>query len=129
MANERLRKCPTCNTPVADTVSLGLRNYEWLAPFLPGRVAPSDLDCVLERNGKFLVLEMKPPGVALPMGQRILLKNLVRLGVDVWVCWGEDPVLAGAMDRYGDVKFTDEIPQEHLAKKVTERVEQAGKAR
>jgi hypothetical protein len=44
-----------------------------------------DVDFLLEKNGRFLVMEFKPEGVALQQGQRIALKNLVRKDFDVWV--------------------------------------------
>jgi len=62
-----------------------------------------DLDFVLERGGAFLVLEFKPEGAALGMGQRIALKALVRKGFQVWVVRGEGPVEVNTMDKDGDL--------------------------
>jgi len=126
MANAPLRGCPTCGTRVKD-VDMGMRDYRWVSPSLPGNVAPSDIDSILERNGHFLVQEYKPSGAALGMGQRILLKQLVRKGFDVWVVWGTGPVEVGVMDRYGDVKFVDNMPREKLAERVAEWFAQATK--
>lgn len=103
-----LHACPTCRSPLDDE-GLGLRDYRWVSKFLPGRVAPTDLDGVLERAGNYLVMEYKQPGVALPMGQRILLRRLVKKGsFDVWVCWGdssEDDAIVewGKMDARGEL--------------------------
>lgn len=78
-----------------------------------------DLDAVLERNGHVLVLEMKPGNAPMPLGQRLTLKNFVRMGVDVWVIWGEGPVEVGEMDRYGNVKFIEKMTLAKLKRKVT----------
>ena len=39
---------------------------------LPGKIAFTDIDGVVEVNGRFLYLEMKSPGVPIPTGQEIL---------------------------------------------------------
>jgi len=130
MANAPLRGCPTCGTPVGETKGLGLRDYRWLSPYLPGRVAPSDLDSVLERNGHFLVMETKPSGASLNMGQRIMLKNLVRgpKSIDVWVVWGDEKTVeVGAMDRQGEIPFVDKMKTERLAEKAVQWLDRATK--
>lgn len=130
MANAPLRGCPTCGTPVKETRGLGLRDYRWLTPYLPGRVAPSDLDLVLERNGHYLIMENKPAGASLSMGQRIMLKNLVRIprSTEVWVVWGDERnVEVGPMNRHGEVPFVDKMPTEELAAKSVEWLEKATK--
>ena len=100
-------------------MDLGLRDYRWLGDALPGRVAPTDLDALLERKGHFLVLEYKPPGMPLPMGQRITLRSLVKLGMDVWVVWGDGPeVEVGAMDRRGEVPFVEKMSVGKLRRRV-----------
>lgn len=43
-----------------------------------GRISPTDVDGLVERNRHFLFLEAKPPGGELPTGQRITLTNLSR---------------------------------------------------
>lgn len=121
MANEPLRGCPTCGTKVAD-LKMGLRDYRWVSDALPGRVAPMDVDCMLERRGKFLVMEFKPLGAPLPMGQRLTLKALVRKDMDVWIVWeGKDEkVEVGAMDRNGNVPFVEAMRQNRLRLRVAE---------
>jgi hypothetical protein len=102
---------------------MGLRDYRWVSDALPGRVAPMDLDCVLEKNGKFLVQEFKPKGAPLPLGQRLTLKALVRLGMDVWVVWeelGTEVVEVGAMDRNGNVPFVETMRRNRLRRRVAE---------
>ena len=129
MANDELRGCPTCGTPVTE-VSLGLRDYRWVADALPGRVAPMDLDFMLEKNGRFLVLEYKPGVAPLPLGQRLTLKQLVRLGMDVWVVWhddGNDTCKVGSMNRNGDVNFIEEMRVTKLRAKVRGWFEEASK--
>jgi hypothetical protein len=90
-----------------------------------------DLDCMLERNGHFLVQEFKPEGVPLPLGQRLTLKALVRLGMDVWVVWEgkDDPqrVEVGAMDRNGNVPFVESMRRNRLKRRVTEWFEEASR--
>ena len=100
---------------------MGLRDYRWVADALPGRVAPMDIDMMLERRGKFLVAEFKPKGAPLPMGQRLTLKALVRLGMDVWVVWeDEDRAEVGAMDRHGNVPFVEDMRQNRLRRRVSD---------
>jgi len=101
---------------------MGLRDYRWVADALPGRIAPMDLDCVLERHGRFLVMEFKPEGGPLPMGQRLTLKQLVRKGMDVWVVWElpEEWVQVGSMDRNGNVLFIEDMRVNRLRRRVSE---------
>ena len=62
-------------------------------------------------------MEYKGTGLALPMGQRIMLKNLKRLDpsrVTVWVVWGEDTdedaeCEVGTLDERGDVQDVERI--------------------
>lgn len=120
MANAPLRGCPLCRTPVKDA-QLGLRDFRWVSDALPGRVAPMDIDAMLEKNGYFLIIEMKPDGQPLPLGQRLTLKALVRLGCDVWVVWENDAgkrVKVGAMDRNGNTPFIEDMPVSRLRNKV-----------
>lgn len=122
MANDPLRGCPLCGTRITD-VDLGLRDYRWLKDALPGRVAPMDVDFMLERKGSGLVLEYKPPGAGLPMGQRLTLKFLVRLGVDVWIVWhkdGETTCEVGAMDKHGGIPFVEKMTVTKLRRRVTD---------
>jgi hypothetical protein len=87
MAHAPLRACPTCTAPLGD-IDLGLRDYRWVAPKLPGRVAPTDLDFVLERHGKVLIQEYKPKGVRPGRGQAMTLETFRDMGADVWVVSG-----------------------------------------
>ena len=110
---------------------MGLRDYRWVSDALPGRVAPMDLDCVLERKGHFLVQEFKPKGAPLPMGQRLTLKALVRLGMDVWVVVEDDSdpdrVEVGSMDRNGNVPFVESMRKGRLRRRVADWYTDASK--
>lgn len=119
MANAPLRGCPVCGTKVED-VKLGLRDYRWLK--LPGREAPMDLDFVFEKDGRFLVLEFKPMGGFMPMGQRITLKQLVRTGhFDVLIVWhddGDEYCEVSEMDRHGNLSERERMLVGRLANEV-----------
>jgi hypothetical protein len=54
----------------------------------PGRIAPTDIDGVVEVRGRVLVLEWKRPEGRLPQGQAILIDRLVAKGFTVFVIWG-----------------------------------------
>lgn len=117
--NAPLRGCPTCGTRVDQTAGgLGLRDYRWVAPKLPGRVAPTDIDSVLETNGHFLIMEMKPEGVSLPMGQRIMLRRLLKLDpehITILVVRGEgERVEVSELDTHGDFANTRWLSQDEL---------------
>ena len=88
MANDPLRGCPTCGTSLKEA-NLGYRDYRWASKYLPGRVAPTDGDFILERKGNVLFIEFKPEGVKPGKGQRMTLTTLERLGLEVWVVNGE----------------------------------------
>jgi len=50
----------------------------------------SDLDGIVERNGRFLVIEAKGTGQAVPVGQARLFRAFVNTGLfTVLVLWGE----------------------------------------
>ena len=54
------------------------------------KIMPTDLDGFVERNGKFLVLETKAPGVEVKRGQQLTFERLVSTGVfTVVLVWGD----------------------------------------
>jgi hypothetical protein len=53
------------------------------------KIKPMDVDGLIERKGKFLMLEAKAPGVAVPQGQQILHEAWVKRGDSVLVVWGQ----------------------------------------
>ena len=60
--------------------------------FSPTRISFGDLDGVVERNGKFLVIETKGEGIPVPRGQAIMFDRLVEKGdFTVVVLWGNPP--------------------------------------
>jgi hypothetical protein len=64
-----------------------------VASALPGKVAPMDLDFVLERKGQVLILELKPEGVGLSVGARMTYRTFEKMGCSVWVVQGEGPMV------------------------------------
>lgn len=101
----QLIACPTCDTPVAQTVNLGLRDYAWVNAELPGRLGLMDFDGVLSQSktGRMLVLEFKPKGALVSRGARLTFKTLVGQGFDAWVLWdqGNGKVKLGICDDTG----------------------------
>lgn len=83
-----------------------------------------DVDGVLERNGYILILETKPPGASIPLGQRITFKAFVKTGkVTVWVAWADnkaETVEVGAMDARGEVPFVEKMPLRKFIQRITE---------
>lgn len=53
------------------------------------RIRPTDVDGLIERNGKCLFIETKQPGASIPYGQALMHKTLVRAGFSVLIVWGE----------------------------------------
>lgn len=60
-----------------DEFDRSVHSFDWIQDAAPGA---TDLDCVIEKNGHFLVLEGKTwrDGVTVPLGQHIALKALAR---------------------------------------------------
>ena len=53
------------------------------------RIAPTDVDGMVERNGQFLFLEAKGPSAVIPVGQRITFEHALNTGIfTVIVVWG-----------------------------------------
>jgi hypothetical protein len=53
------------------------------------KIEPTDLDGVIERHGRKLILETKQPGATIPFGQELTLKSFVQDGHSVYVIWGQ----------------------------------------
>ena len=51
---------------------------EWFAPCFPGKISFSDMDRIVERNGRALILEWKGPGGEISKGQEIMWQKLTR---------------------------------------------------
>lgn len=55
------------------------------------KIQPSDIDGLVERNGNFLVLEGKHPGVKLNQGQLMTFNSMINTGLfTVVVIWGKN---------------------------------------
>lgn len=78
----------TINDPVAYAAS----QWDWSifdGCFGETKIKPTDIDGMVERNGKFLVIETKLPNVDIPQGQLITFRSLVNLGVfSILIIWG-----------------------------------------
>lgn len=56
-------------------------------------IAPTDLDGLVERNGRFLVLEAKGPGKTVTRGQQITIDALQKNGAfTIVIIWGDQNV-------------------------------------
>lgn len=63
---------------------------EVLSVALPGRIAFSDVDAIVEINGLGLMLEWKDPKAKIPTGQHIMYSKLTRSGaLTVFVVHGD----------------------------------------
>lgn len=78
-------------------------------------ILPSDIDFIVERNGRFLIGEIKLQGTPIPAGQQILFDNLLRQLPDVWMFEAEHTC------------STEEIIQVHLASVVRCRSRKANR--
>ena len=112
-SDEAIRACPTCG---GETTGLGLRDYSWINQHLPGREGATDGDMILEKRGHILMLETKPKGAYLPLGQRLTLKAFVKKGVWVLVVWDHEDgtVEMGRMDERGEIPIVSHVPLEDL---------------
>lgn len=60
----------------------GLFDWDFLLPAFAGtKIQFMDFDGVVERNGKFLLIETKDEGVPIPTGQRITLQAVLNTGL------------------------------------------------
>jgi hypothetical protein len=84
MTTPPLRRCPTCEQSISH-LDIGFRDWaKWLGDTLPGKIGPTDVDSILERHGRFLVIEYKSWGKPVSIGQEIMLRELAKLGMNVW---------------------------------------------
>jgi len=118
MNQPALRSCPICGSDY-DPERLGLRDYSWLTDTLPGA---SDIDFVLEQKttGRVLICEFKSAGEHLPLGQRLLLKTMVRKGCDVWVVWQrkDHKVQRAAMNGAGGLGPVASLTRQQFSRQV-----------
>lgn len=50
--------------------------WGWLSDVFPRGISPTDIDALVEINGKFLFIETKAPGKTVETGQRLALERL-----------------------------------------------------
>ena len=86
-----LHKCPTCDTPVAESKQLGLRDFSWVNEKLPDKLGLMDFDGVLTqyKTGRVLICELKPRAARISIGARLAFSTMVMKGCDVWVIWDQ----------------------------------------
>lgn len=72
-----------------DAFVKGLWDWGWLDQCFRGKNRMSDIDGVIERRREILVMEGKPPGKEVSLGQTLLFKALAQRGLSVLVLWGE----------------------------------------
>lgn len=54
------------------------------------KIKPTDIDGFIERNGFFLVIETKSPGVEVKLGQMITFKRMIDIGkFTILIIWGK----------------------------------------
>ena len=117
--------CPTCETPLAETKNLGLRDYRWVNEELGNRLGLMDLDGFLSqaKTGRMLVLEMKPLKKYVKKGARLAFATLVKTGmIDVWILWdqGDGTVVVGKCNDRGYTPITEHITLKETAVMVRE---------
>lgn len=73
----------------------GVLYWNWIEEaFRDTKIKPMDFDAVVERNGHFLIIESKNPGVDIPQGQMITLEHLWQLGrFTIFFVWGKVNVM------------------------------------
>jgi len=56
-------------------------------------IMPTDIDGIVERNGKYLVFEEKYPGLNLEKGQHRMLEDLNnKYGMTIFIIWGDTEI-------------------------------------
>lgn len=105
----------TINNPSAFQASKpagfdGVFDWSWTDGCFEGTIIrPMDFDGVVERRGNFLVFETKDVGKEIPMGQRITLETLVRIGCfTVMIIYGKLSVESFEIWFHKAPKFTSD---------------------
>lgn len=71
----------------ANHVADSTPDFNFLHGHLPRNITPSDLDGLVEIDGKFWAIEFKGTGKNIPKGQMLMLERLVKAGWCVSVIW------------------------------------------
>jgi len=83
----------------------GLFDWDFLEPAFAGTlIMPMDIDAVVERRGKVLIFETKDVGVDIPLGQKITLETLLRIGrgsIYLMIIYGKTPNTIEGLDEWG----------------------------
>ena len=67
-------------------------NFTFLTKLLPPKIKGMDVDHLIERRGRKLIIETKKPGAEIPLGQRIALESFVKDDSHpVMILWGVQP--------------------------------------
>jgi hypothetical protein len=73
------------------------------------KIAATDIDGMIERNGEFLVIETKTEGQDIPQGQRIFYDRLAsKSGFTVMIVWG-DPGIPSEIQFWGRQKYRADL--------------------
>lgn len=68
----------------------GVWDWGMFDDIFPGKMRMGDVDGIIERNGRALMMEAKRPGVSVPKGQSIMFTNLAKSGyISTIVVWGD----------------------------------------
>jgi len=73
----------------------GVFDWDFLLPAFEGtKIQPMDIDAVVERHGRILMIETKSPNKEIPQGQKITLEALLALGkgkIHIMIIYGKTP--------------------------------------
>lgn len=82
----------------------GIFDWSFLLPIFEGtNIQPTDIDALVERFGRILILETKQPGKDVPLGQRKALETLLKLGrgnICVMVIYGKTDSAIVALEEW-----------------------------
>lgn len=69
-----------------------LPSWDWMMGAFPRSIRPTDIDGMVEVNGRFLFIEQKRAGAQIPHGQSLALKRLTAASplVTVLILWETD---------------------------------------
>ena len=82
----------------------GLFDWDFLLSVFEGtNIQPMDIDAIIERKGKILIFETKDNGKDIPLGQRILLEQIIKIGrgkIHLIIIYGKTPEAITGMDEW-----------------------------
>jgi hypothetical protein len=98
--------------------------WDWgfLKPCFAGtNIEPTDIDGFVERNGNFLYIETKKPGIKIPLGQRIVFRRFTKSGSAVLVIWGHRNKPEKALLLFGKDKYKHDPANEETIIRIVSR--------